>query len=915
AKVTASLDHPGVVAVYTMGRDSDGRHYYTMKPLRGRSLEQILTRRRKGDPEFTQQFALRRLLEIIQRVAETIAYAHGQQVIHLDLTPRNIVVGELGEVTVIDWATGSSWLHHKSPKTGPGGLQLFAGSPDYLSPEQLPDGSGAPGPPSDVFSLGAILYEVLTGQTPYRRGGIREGVEALRRSELVPPEQLAPHAGIDPLLSDLCMEALCLERERRPTARGFAERLGRYVRRERDWEVVRFGPDDHALIETEWSTVVGRWALDGDEWVPLAENENILFWNVRVPGSFRLICEGWSERSTELSIIGRGPALETLGGANSDRLKHNGYCFQLGAEDNTCSKLARNENDVMADAGILVEPGRRYRLELAYEDGWVRCLIDGRLIFHYRELFPFPGQHVGLYAWNPGSRLRPIELHKENWGLEVPVIRMADDLLRNGLHEIALQYYREIAAAYEHRLEGHEAKMKAGICLERLGRIEEARAIFRSLAGSQMESFALAEEAMLDFRSAPEVRPERGIEAFRQLSERFPLSQARTRILDAAVMARGEADVPVSRPSAEEELRLRLEIQLLGRETLARPVMSQIRCQITATLAMFQLGKWPEALESLLAYTGRLLEQQQDAHGLPAILHMAALANDREDLIPKFPRMDWYYLVDFMRSLVPELFASWLVRAPEPNELLDKFVQYWNCHEHDRLLPELEGAVGLLALGHANAACERFEQDVVPRINVADHRYLYGVSNAVLSSGQEPMFRVWTQRLERAARDQVDADAGQVLVLNRVRWALEGGALDRAAEAFCAWTPGQDLLQPMWHSYDWRGDIVVLATLFHSLGLWKGAPRQVGEETCRRQLTGTRLDLARMFLGLQEPQPGALWPAPQWHPEWRLWLALWLEARGDRTSARAVAEPAVDRRMRGTFCQPALLKLLARLDA
>jgi len=99
------------------------------------------------------------------------------------------------------------------------------------------------------------------------------------------------------------------------------------------------------------------------------------------------------------------------------------------------------------------------------------------------------------------------------------------------------------------------------------------------------------------------------------------------------------------------------------------------------------------------------------------------------------------------------------------------------------------------------------------------------------------------------------------------------------------------------------------------LGILKDPPLKELEETHEIYLSGTELDLARMFLGKKEARPGELWPRPYWRPEWRLWLALWHEARNDKKAAHEVAAPAIDPRYGMTNSQPALRALMARIES
>src|SRR6187549_538067 len=103
AQITAQLEHPNVVPVHDLGTAPDGHAYFSMKLIPGRSLETILERRRNNDPATLAQFGLRRLLDVFLHVCQAIDYAHARSVVHRDLKPANIMVGDFGEVQVMDW--------------------------------------------------------------------------------------------------------------------------------------------------------------------------------------------------------------------------------------------------------------------------------------------------------------------------------------------------------------------------------------------------------------------------------------------------------------------------------------------------------------------------------------------------------------------------------------------------------------------------------------------------------------------------------------------------------------------------------------------------------------------------------------------------------------------------------------------
>lgn len=168
AWITSQLEHPSIVPVYGAGRDAQGALYYTMRLVRGRTMAAAIE----------DASGLSGRLELMRHVldaCEAVAYAHSLGVVHRDLKPANIMVGEFGETQVLDWGlarpTGASPDADAEPATSVSSPELTAigavvGTPSYMSPEQF---RGEPaGPTSDVWSLGALVYAVLTGDAPYR---------------------------------------------------------------------------------------------------------------------------------------------------------------------------------------------------------------------------------------------------------------------------------------------------------------------------------------------------------------------------------------------------------------------------------------------------------------------------------------------------------------------------------------------------------------------------------------------------------------------------------------------------------------------------------------------------------------------------------------------------------------------------
>jgi serine/threonine-protein kinase len=190
ARAAGQLQHPGVPPVYEVGVLPDGRPFIAMKLIQGRTLAALLADRPSPGQD------LPRFLAVFEQVCQTLAYAHSQGVIHRDLKPLNVMVGAFGEVQVMDWGlakvlrgTGRTASATALQTAGSGGGESQAGSvlgtPAYMPPEQARGEVRRLDERADVFGLGAILCEVLTGRPPYTAEGGRERLRQAERGDLI----------------------------------------------------------------------------------------------------------------------------------------------------------------------------------------------------------------------------------------------------------------------------------------------------------------------------------------------------------------------------------------------------------------------------------------------------------------------------------------------------------------------------------------------------------------------------------------------------------------------------------------------------------------------------------------------------------------------------------------------------------
>ena len=205
ARTTAALQHPAIVPVYDAGSLTDGQPYFTMKEVRGRTLSQAIAESHASGPPDTVQ--IHRLVDALHRAVEGVAYAHDKGVVHRDLKPSNIMLGDFGEVQVMDWGLAQIIGGENTDDEG-----TVSGTPAYMSPEQAMGAPEARDARADVYSLGAVLFQILYGHPPYKGRDPR----AILVAVLSGPPQIPMESSAPPALVDLCKRALSGLPETRP---------------------------------------------------------------------------------------------------------------------------------------------------------------------------------------------------------------------------------------------------------------------------------------------------------------------------------------------------------------------------------------------------------------------------------------------------------------------------------------------------------------------------------------------------------------------------------------------------------------------------------------------------------------------------------------------------------------------------
>ncbi|MFZ2658422.1 MAG: bifunctional serine/threonine-protein kinase/formylglycine-generating enzyme family protein [Victivallales bacterium] len=232
ARATASIEHPNVIPVHEMGIMDGVGVFFSMKKVQGDNFQTVLDGFRHGKKEYTGKYTRHQLLELFINICNGVAYAHSKRIIHRDLKPHNVLIGDFGEVLVMDWGLAkfldavdgggepvvSQHKNEDKPITGDSSMTIdgtISGTPNYMPPEQAEGKISELDERSDIYSLGAILYQILAYEPPFSGDELQRVLEDVRKGNFIPPSRRFPKYRIPRELEAICLKAMSHDKSRR----------------------------------------------------------------------------------------------------------------------------------------------------------------------------------------------------------------------------------------------------------------------------------------------------------------------------------------------------------------------------------------------------------------------------------------------------------------------------------------------------------------------------------------------------------------------------------------------------------------------------------------------------------------------------------------------------------------------------
>lgn len=501
AHITSQLTHPAIIPIYSIHAERDIT-YYIMPFVEGKTLKQILKVARKQDRlgfKASQTSSIPSLMRIFLSICQAIAYAHSKGVLHRDLKLENVIVGKYGEVVILDWGLAklakstskkevtasveeekeeelSHPLHHITR------LGKVVGTIAYMAPERALGQSASF--QTDIYSLGVILYQMLTLRHPFKRGPLKEFQKTVSEEKLQDPIEIAPYRDVPRILSRIALKCLAVSLDQRykmvdeliHDLETYLEGRSEWfqiaelqVNNKEDWEF-----QENVLIAEHTAVTRG---MDTSDWVSLMISKASFTENTKIEAKIKL-----GEKCQGVGFLLSIPEIGERSHLND------GYCLWLGSDSHRSTKLLRSAVEVINHPEIYLQRHDWYLIRIERIDQNIHFYLNNTLQFSYISHLPLAGTHIGLLSRDADYAISPISVAVGNLNIQVNCLAVPDAFLAHKDYVTALSEYRRIGYSFPGTAEGREAMFRAGITL-----LEEARTATDAVKKQELYELALDE--------------------------------------------------------------------------------------------------------------------------------------------------------------------------------------------------------------------------------------------------------------------------------------------------------------------------------------------------------------------------------------------------------------------------------------
>ncbi|MCH9812243.1 protein kinase [bacterium] len=465
-KITSTLFHPTIIPIYTIHRDQN-ELYYTMPYVEGKTLKEILRASISEEKNGGSTWTIPSLLRIFQSVCQGVLYCHSKGFLHRDLKPENIIVGNYGQVYIVDWGLAT---HKNDQEEGPiPSILSFSvnqeltrpgkvfGTLPYLPPERIKGKKASI--TSEIYSLGVILYQLLTLQMPFHRRTMQEYKLSKKYSRPLDLLEAAPFRNISTELSEIVKK--CLDddpKHRFQTVKELIDSLEAYEEGNPLWIYKNTlditDKDDWELQENILSASLSAFGFGHRSlsWKYLMISKDKVVGNQKLSASITLQ-KGSCGVNFHLGI----PEKED----RSDL--EEGYCFSLGSKSNPGIALRRNKIILLEKATNYLPEEESALVEIEKKDQTLSLFINGEKIFSYDDYIPQNGSHLGFSCEDMHFTLAKMDVFLTTNNKTTGCLAVPDTFLANKHYKEAIEEYSRIALSFKGQQEAHDALFRSGI--------------------------------------------------------------------------------------------------------------------------------------------------------------------------------------------------------------------------------------------------------------------------------------------------------------------------------------------------------------------------------------------------------------------------------------------------------------------